>query len=271
MPAITAADRTLVCVGGLHRSGTTLITECLTDHSQVSGFSHTGVRQDEGQFLQTVYPIGKEFGGPGRFGFHDSAHLTEQSDLVTAENTLQLWREWSGLWDLKCPVLLEKSPPNLIRYRFLQAMFPEARFITVMRHPLAVALATKKWSKTTLNGLIEHWLKCHKIWIDDSHSLVRQYAIKYEEFVTSPQSTLTGLFSFLDLKPIPLKREVINANTGYLKKWNDVQHKWWSRHSARALINRFEDEVATFGYSLRDWAKVDPLPAFGARQLKAHS
>ena len=36
------------------------------------------------------------------------------------------------------PVLVEKSPPNLVRTRFLQALFPDARQIVVTRHPIAV-------------------------------------------------------------------------------------------------------------------------------------
>jgi hypothetical protein len=271
MRTLTAADRKLVFVGGLHRSGTTLITGCLQDHREVSGFSKTGVEHDEGQFLQTVYPTAKQYGGPGRFGFHNDARLTEKSNLVTVENALRLWREWSALWDLDCPVLLEKSPPNLIRYRFLQAVFPEAYFITVVRHPIAVSLATKKWSKTSIRSLIEHWLRCHRIWLEDSHFLRRQYAFKYEEFVSSPVSILNALFDFLDLEPIPLKREVINSNAKYFEKWKSQQAHWLSRYFSHDLIDRFDEDVFHFGYSLRDLDRVAPLPILEASQTEGHS
>lgn len=247
-----------------------MIAECLTDHREVSGFSNTGVEHDEGQFLQTVYPIAREYGGPGRFGFHRDAPLTEMSHLATAENALRLWREWSEFWDLNCSVLLEKSPPNLIRYRFLQAMFPGAYFITVVRHPVAVAFATQKWSKTRIGSLIEHWLKCHELWLEDSKLIGRQYAFKYEDFVISPQSILDTLFAFLELDPIPSERQVFNSNSKYFEKWRDQQGNWRSRYFARALINRFDKRVSRFGYSLKDCDRLDPLPVFETPHSDGH-
>jgi hypothetical protein len=220
------------------------------------------VEHDEGQFLQTVYPIAREYGGPGRFGFHREARLTEMSHLATAQSALQLWQEWSVYWDLNRSVLLEKSPPNLIRYRFLQAMFPGAYFITIVRHPVAVAFATQKWSKTGIGHLIEHWLNCHELWLEDSQLLKRQFAFKYEDFVTSPQSILDALFAFLNLSSIPSKRQVINSNPRYFEKWKAQQGDWRSRHLTRTLIKRLDRRVSHFGYSLKDCDRLAPLPVY---------
>ena len=61
-------ERRLLFVGGLHRSGTSLVHRCLTRHPEVTGFSDTGVPEDEGQHLQTLYAPAYAHGGPGRFG-----------------------------------------------------------------------------------------------------------------------------------------------------------------------------------------------------------
>jgi len=119
-------EHTFVFLGGLHRSGTTLLARLLAAHPEVSGFSETGVPADEGQHLQTVYPPARAFGGPGRFAFRGESHLTESSPLVSEENARRLLADWGRHWDMTKPVLVEKSPPNLIRMRFLQALFPEA-------------------------------------------------------------------------------------------------------------------------------------------------
>ncbi|HLB06983.1 MAG TPA: sulfotransferase, partial [Alphaproteobacteria bacterium] len=137
----------LVFIGGLWRSGTSALFRCLREHPSVSAFVDTGVPEDEGQHLQTVYPPAGKLGGPGRFGFHRGGHITETSSLVSKANAQKLFDEWARYWDLEKPVLLEKSPPNLIRSRLLNALFPGARFIFVLRHPVAVSLATQKWSR----------------------------------------------------------------------------------------------------------------------------
>ena len=132
---IDPARHRFVFIGGLHRSGTTLLGRCLAAHPEVSGFADTGVPADEGQHLQDVYPTARTYGGPGRFGFAAEAHLTEDSPLVSEQSAESLLAAWAPHWDTARPVLVEKSPPNLIRFRFLQALFPEASFVAVVRAP----------------------------------------------------------------------------------------------------------------------------------------
>jgi len=75
-------DHRLVFVGGLHRSGTTPLTRCLAAHSQISGFEGTGVEEDEGQHLQTVYPPARAHGGrstPPQAGGRSAGGLTGPS------------------------------------------------------------------------------------------------------------------------------------------------------------------------------------------------
>ena len=62
-------DHTYVFVGGLHRSGTSLLARSLEAHPSVSGFRGTGVPEDEGRRMQSVYPAGNRLGGAGRFAF----------------------------------------------------------------------------------------------------------------------------------------------------------------------------------------------------------
>ena len=156
---------------GLHRSGTSPLFQILREHPEISGFRNTGVPEDEGQHLQTVFPPATIHGGPGRFGLMREAHLTEDSDLLTPENKLKLFKEWSRHWDLTKPNLLEKSPPNLIKTRFLQSVFPNSYFIVILRHPVAVSLATWKWARCSLESLTAHWVRCHEIFERDRSHL----------------------------------------------------------------------------------------------------
>src|SRR5262245_49725427 len=159
VPAMDGKRVLLIC--GLHRSGTSILHRLLREHPATSGFSDTGVFQDEGQHLQSVFPAAYHFGGAGRFAFYPKAHLTESSELVTDANRNKLLREWGAYYDLSKDVLLEKSPPNIIRSRFFQAMFPDSCFVFIVRHPIAVSIATTKWSRTSVAELMFHWRIAH--------------------------------------------------------------------------------------------------------------
>lgn len=250
-----------VFVAGLHRSGTSLIAKCIANHPEVSSFEHTGVYQDEGQFLQRVYPRSGEPGGdaPGRLGFDRRAHLTEHSPLTTPENAQQLFNEWKPYWNLSKAILLEKSPPNIIRTRFLQTCFPNPYFIIVTRHPVANALATKKWCrKNPLSGIILNWVICHSIFENDKAKLANVLVIKYEDFTQQPEACLAQISQFMGIDTIPLVTSIDNtSNRRYFEQWNRLKSNYlgWLDTQMSALL--FESRINRFGYSFREVEAVN--------------
>jgi len=243
-------DHRFVFLAGLHRSGTTLLARLLAAHPEVSGFSGTDVPADEGQHLQTVYPAAKIWGGPGRFGFAPEAHFTEAQ--ASEEKARQLLEEWSPHWDLARSVLLEKSPPNLLKTRFLQALFPGTSFVVVLRHPIAVSLATAKWRRTRRFGrMLEHWLRCHEIFATDKPQLERVHVIRYEELVHEPEPVLRGVFEFLQLDPIPPSEPVeAGADERYFAQWQALKRSPAMRAYLDLSALRFERRARRWGYSL---------------------
>ena len=281
-------NHNFIFVGGLHRSGTWLQTHCLESHpliSRLAGMNVKGVLEAEskleGQYHQTVYPVEKYYGGAGRLGFHPEVHLTEQSLLVTPANREKLFSEWKRYWDLSKPFLLEKTPTNLVRSRFLQAMFPASYFIFMMRHPAAVALAQQKWSGTSVYSLIEHWLVCYEMLREDMGYLKRSMLVRYENFVSDPVSQMARVHSFLGIEPNDTSQKVrSDGNEPYFRVWRRaMEYKAWGgrpvervirrlspyyiqagypitslSNEADFIIQRFEKRVNTFGYSLIDLA-----------------
>jgi len=240
-------------VCGLHRSGTSLLSQTLSTHPLISGFHNTGVPEDEGQHLQSLFSPAKVYGGPGKFGFAPEAHLTETSDLVTADNAAKLFWEWSRYWDVSKPVLLEKSPPNLIRTRFLQAMFPQYYFIVIMRHPLAVAFATRKWSGSSLESLISHWVACHHIFDLDREHLKNLYVMNYEHLISCPTESFTSICKFLNISyDLRVPRVDSGVNQRYFEMWSDLQHDPASADMVSRLERRYGDAVRSYGYRLDD-------------------
>ena len=244
----------LVFIGGHHRSGTTALARTLAAHPSASGFTDTGTPEDEGEHLQSVYPDSWEHGGVGRFGFAADMHLTESSPLATAASAERLREEWSVWWDTTKPCLIEKSPPNMLKMRFLQRLFPDARFILLIRNPFAVAAATLGWERPPVrpfacDRLLRHWIRCHEIALDDARHIGNLRIVRYEELVAEPQRVLEDLRRFLELEgAVPPDGIEPGHDTRRLGRWEELERSGLLGLAARRARSRHGPRIARFGY-----------------------
>lgn len=251
----------LVFVAGLHRSGTTPLARLMADNPQISGLTRTGVREDEGQHVQSVYPPARTFGGPGRFAWNPQAHLTEASPLVSEQNAARLTAAWSPYWDLGRPLLLEKSPPNLVMGRFLQALFPGSAFVVVLRHPVVVALSTKKWApRTSLHRLVAHWFAAHELMLADLPKMQRTHVLRYEDLIADPVAELEPVRHLLGLaEPLNSGMLEVSRSSAYEKEWDALTAgSLVARRRRRRIEAEFADQCARFGYDVSDLRRREP-------------
>lgn len=218
---ISPTNQKIAFIGGLHRSGTTLLASSLAKHPEISNLMNTNVIEDEGQFLQTVFPIDNVFGGPGRFAYDPRAHLTEQDvGSNRKEYASSLLNSWTPYWEADSTIRIEKTPANLIKSRFLQTIFPDAKFIFITRHPVPVALATRKWAKTSLFALVRHWLRAHEIMRSDMQHLNSCITVSYEQLVSEPQVVLSAIIKYLELPEVPINAKADpQVNNDYFEQW----------------------------------------------------
>lgn len=241
-----------IFICGLHRSGTSLLYKILKEQDAISGMENTQVIEDEGQHLQTVFNAANKHGGPGKFGFDTESYLDNNSKLITEENKVKLFNQWSKYWDLKKEFLIEKSPPNLIKTKFLQAIFPNSYFITILRHPVATSLATKKWSKTSHLSLINHWLICHNQYLEDRGKLNKHLTIKYEDLTKNTGETIKKIETFLELNikypQLEIKKDI---NDRYFELWKKKKKNIFFKRNIKKS-EKLEKEINLFGYSFKN-------------------
>ncbi len=258
-------DHELILIGGLHRSGTTLFASCVARHPSASGFGDTGTKRNEGQFLQPVYAPAREFGGPGRFGLDPRSHLGATSPLATAENARRIFAAWCEHWDLDKAVLVEKSPPNLLKSRFLQALFPRSHQVMLLRHPIAACLATRKWVKgVSLAELLEHWVHCHELLRADLQWVNQVQVHSYESFVAQPDRAMERVYAPLGLEPHSAGLDVHgDINQKYFDVFAKESKGLLTRRSLRRASDELEDRVQALGYSLIDLQQDNVASAWG--------
>ena len=259
-------DHRYVFIGGMPRSGTSAVYRLLGSHQEISLLTNTRVIEDEGQWLQNVYPTGPELGAPGRLGLNPLAHLTESSpSLATARE--RLFGAWAPYWDISKPVLCEKSPPNIVRARFLQAAFPASSFIFVSRHPLAYSLAIRKWDwHVSVLTTIRNWLACYRTLNEDLRFLHRAIVVRYDDLTRDPAAWTKKLEDFLEVGP-GMDSTILRPghNDRYYRSWSARDYRDGReplRNKAKHLLSlaeaeyvewRYEREINAYGYSFREF------------------
>lgn len=154
----------------------------------------------------------------------------------------------------------EKSPQNVYGVQLIRGMFPEARFLHLVRHPLEVVSSLKlgKVMKVaSAVGAANYWLEAVSAMRSFAEANAAQvWQVRYEDFTTHPEQHLRELFAFLDepqdpavTKDLPLapashRRDAVLTETEIASTWRICG-----------------DLAATFGY--------EKWPAAAARQEPA--
>lgn len=253
------ADARLVFVGGLHRSGTSMTADLLAAADGATGLADTGHMEDEGHYLHDVVPSAYTYGGPGRFAFDDECHLGPSA--TPEDDRARLLQAWAPYWaDADAPLRIEKSPQNLVQARWLQSVFPDARFVMVMRHPAAVALATMKWTRpgppklrrlrpaASMQSLLEHWVVAHDRFDADRPHLAEVEVVKFRDVLDGSALVRLGEWLDLDVPRSPGRRD----DSVYAEGWAEWRSSREGEKAARTWLPAIGESMARWGYSLDD-------------------
>jgi RimJ/RimL family protein N-acetyltransferase len=190
--------------------------------------------------------------------------MTEQHPLAHKETAEALFTQWSPYWDLSKPYLVEKTPITLTRTRLFQALFPDAYFVAIVRHPAAVALATYNAYASfmvpdlTITDLIENWVRGYEILKEDAPHLKRFTRICYEDFAQKHQETMGEIYRFLGL-PGDSDSEPIRGDIDmlYRRQWQAMRRDPLHQEDIERTT-LFEERVQRLGYNLQAWSASEP-------------
>jgi hypothetical protein len=256
-----------IFIVGLNKSGTSLLYLLLSQHEQLSPIkafkTFKGKRPGTAMLPMERYGIGegqkipdlpdKLHGmpeGSGRWAlpqFIKRYRLTEAD--VEAEDAERVARAYRQSMVEPSARLCEKTPPNLLRTRYLQALYPDAVFVAIVRDPYANVSANGK--KRTKWGNVEdqalHWSEAYAVFLEDRKHLHRSLLIRYETLVESRADVLRLVCEFCGLPGVisPPDDLTIERNV------NDELIDLLSDEETSAITRICEPTMRAFDYPVR--------------------
>lgn len=204
-------------IGGLHRSGTSLLARLIAEHPEIASISGSPAPENEGCYLQGAIPHTALHGRPMHFATDPEQHLVEGCRHDTLEAQRRITSDWGPWFDGRRPWRLEKSPVNLTRMRLYQQLFPMSQFVVILRHPELVAAAVGKWVDGPPAALVDHWIAAHEQMLRDLPRLHAVCVIRYEDLCHDPGAVVRGIHGFMGLETVrsPAPGSVRNGNLDY--------------------------------------------------------
>jgi len=218
--------------------GSTLLWKLLSTSSNVSALPA------EGQFLPEVEGIMRE----------------KPWDRNRALPWTEIKRVWETYWDLSKPVLLEKSPPNLIRALAIEAHFQPVKFVIMVRNPYAQVegLIRRNQYKARFSALFA--IKHLRAQLDNARTLKDALVLTYESLVADPAQACARIAAFLPAlsdMDHTASFEVHSIDGTLNRPITDLNSKKIAALGPDALADinsifqQHEDTLAAWGYELR--------------------
>ena len=205
--------KTWVFMGGCYNSGTTILREMIGAHPDVASLPREGVEMTD------VFP-NLEVDGWVRMWYRnaDKSDLSDRDPVVLARRAKRDWAPW---WRRDAQAFIEKSIVHGAWMPALDAGFPNARFIGVIRNGYCVCEGIRR--RASPNGAAREilgrndypidevgrqWVFANEVLIRD-HSRVQNYrAVQYEDFTANPIETIRALFDFIGVNPDAVTKDI---------------------------------------------------------------
>lgn len=193
LPGVIASPDKWVFLVGCYNSGTTLLNRILARHPDISSMP------TEGQFYTDQLLVPQNLGLARAWALQPELfRLTERDrDGIDVPRLKRQWQRASK--PAGCPVLMEKSPPNAARIRWLNANFNNSYFVAIVRNPYATVEGMFRRSELTLAMAANQWERSNRIMLADLQQVPRGLLITYEKLTEATSDVLDQICSFLEI------------------------------------------------------------------------
>jgi hypothetical protein len=249
-----------VFIIGCYNSGTTLLEEVLSTHPAMSSLN------DEGVVLTDELLRPEDFAWRRMWQACEEEMKIEDNGAAAKANRIK--RQWSHFYDLKKPVLLEKSIVNTTHIEFFDRFFKDAYFIHLVRNGYAVAEGIHRKAKVLegnpefregahypLEYCARQWTRSLEHVAQTKDNADRFYEITYEDFTDNPDEVLRAITEFIGVEPFSntFKGNVFNIHNveSSIRNMNEKSLKKLSAEDI-AQINRVaHNQLEQYGYLIK--------------------
>lgn len=177
--------------------------------------------------------------------------------------------KWEAVWDMNKPILLEKSPPHVLRAFSIQDAFPNATFVANMRNPYAFCEGYQRRTQKGMAMGAELWALCAEHQRRNVAELERVLFFSYEQFTEQPEQAAKQLLDFmpelgtLDPNASFAAHSVIGNESNKLQNMNAIKIELLTNEDVQeinSILQQHPDLMEHFGYDF-----IEPT---GERGLK---
>jgi hypothetical protein len=272
----TAAGGPIFIVGPMG-SGTTLMRLIVDSHDNIAIAQETSIMR---AYLAHKWIPFHRHGGEwyGRLGWSDDELDQRMHEFYGGMFERFAAQQGKARWG-------DKTPWHAWHLREIAALFPDAVFIAMVRHPGAVATSVSERFRQTWGGAVTHWVNTTTEQVQRGIELGdRLLMVRYEDLVTDPAVTLREVFAWLD-EPWSdrlLEHDKVHAERGTAKKVEGATRSdkpiatdriaaWVEDKTPEQLtvLSTKAGALAEFyGYDVADAAALAPMRAPGSTHVK---
>ncbi len=165
-------------------------------------------------------------------------------------------KQWAARFnDPHKPLLLEKSPPNTVRLRWLQNNFKNAFFIGIHRNGYAVAEGIRRKVGHPVHLGARQWANANAILLEDFEKLNNKLLISYERLTEKPEEVINEICDFLNIPPLDKKHLEatfkIHGQVMNIDNMNIISHKNLSDEDQRIIEAEAGEMLRRLGYFMK--------------------